>query len=115
MHMGSLAWPWVSRRALDAVADERDRLRVRVDHLSDELVQLARHSHGLSARKPEPRARREIKPLPTELRNLISGFANPIVQQQMEHEIRNRLRAGAKPDDLTHYVRSQLGVDELEA
>jgi hypothetical protein len=113
--MPNLAWPWVSRRAYLAVVDERDRLRDRVDALTDNIVGLARVEHRLPERRPEQRTKREPTPLPTELRNLISGFRSPLIQAQMEHEIRNQLRAGANPKVLTEYVRGQLGVTEMEA
>ena len=105
VHARALIW--------DLAVDERDRLREQVDRLTGDLVRLARRASDLPERKPEQRAatKQPPRPLPTELRNLISGFDNPIVQYQMEHEVRNQLRAGASPDDLVRHVREQLGVE----
>ena len=100
-----LNWPWVSRRAYDAVLDERDRLRIKVDGLTDDLVRLARVEHGLPEKKPAPRQSRSLPPLPENLRNLLSGFSNPIIAQQYEHEIRVQLRNGVNPDVLDNELR----------
>lgn len=105
-----MRWPWVSRLAYEAVADERDRLRAVVDRLTDDLVRLARKEHALPERRPEQRPANRPKPLPTELRNLISGFGSPVVQAQMEHEVRNAIRGGANAEDLAAKIRADLGV-----
>lgn len=103
--------PWVSRRAFDVVVDERDRLRERVDGLIGELVRLARKESGLPERAPDQRAPRKPTPLPTELRNLISGFSDPTIQAQLEHEARNALRTGTPEAEIVGQLRRSLGVE----
>ena len=61
-------WPLVSRRAYDAVLDERDRLRKVNDDLTDHLTRLVRTSNGLTERKIEPKA---PDPMPREVQAAI--------------------------------------------
>lgn len=87
-------FPWVSRRAYDAVCDERDRQRTLNEKLVAELVALARVRNGLPERaRPQ---RRPAEPLPENIRDLINRWESPTSRREMTRQVL-MLRRGGKP------------------
>lgn len=94
-----MKWPWVSRRAYDAVLEERDRLlqgqrdlREDLTTLRDHLMRVDRREHGMTETpresKPDP------GPIPKEIDEQIMGYLSSSTRNQMRRECRRLAREG---------------------
>ena len=91
-------WPWVARMAYDAVASERDHLRVDNAKLTDALTRISRKEAGMSETPRELRA--PMEPMPRELVEHIRGYAGSNIQKAMRDQAYRRYAAGAKWSDI---------------
>jgi len=83
-----MSLPWVSRLAFDQVVDERDRLRTRVDKLTDDLTRVGRAKQGLRETPKPVKKREKPEPMPPGIVDLISGFSMQAVRTNLERECR---------------------------
>lgn len=98
-----MSWPWVSRRAYDLLADERDRalqmcdaIRMSHERLTEHMKRIDRVEHGLSEQPRTPKAVPD--PMPDELKKYIDGYDNSSVRAELRREATNRYRGGTPWD-----------------
>lgn len=101
-----IRWPWVSRSTLEAVREERDRLREQNDELTDQLVRLTRVRNGRPETVKEPSGPPE--PIPGELKELIMGFDSKATQVRLVKQVRRAKANGRGWSEITEEFREKL-------
>jgi hypothetical protein len=93
-----IAWPWVSRRALDLALAEGERLRAQNDQLLAHVTRMDRVEHGLGEVPKGKRPDRE--PFPDDLLEYCNQFDNPVIRKQMRDDLLRQRAKGQTWDDL---------------
>jgi hypothetical protein len=130
-----MRWPWVSRRAYDQVVAERDRALEMIimetvskqahemlqaecariveqnDRLIEHLTRMDRLEHGVTE---EPRLpRKQIPPMPNEIRDYIKGFASDQVRREIQRTAYMEYREAGDWEGVLNKLRRQ--EDEPDA
>lgn len=72
--------PWVGRTAYDLLLDERDRMRVQVDRLTEHVLRMERVERGLTEQPKEPRSQVVV---PGRITKIAERFGSLHSQQSM--------------------------------
>jgi hypothetical protein len=110
-----MTWPWVSRRAYDAVVDQKDALLDQNSKLIDHLSRKSRFEAGMSETpRPPPKVR---EPMPEVLRENIAGGADSSMRRMRRTELERRYSRGeswdAIIDDVLGPLEEPLSTAEL--
>ena len=110
-----MIWPWVSRRAYDAVIDQKDALLDQNSKLIDHLSRKSRFEAGMSETpRPPPKTR---EPMPEVLRENIAGGADSSMRRMRRTELERRYSRGeswdAIIDDVLGPLEEPLSTAEL--
>ena len=110
-----MRWPWVSRRAYDAVVDQKDALLNQNSKLIDHLSRKSRFEAGMSETPRPPSKARE--PMPEVLRENIAGGADSSMRRMRRTELERRYSRGeswaAIIDDVLGPLEEPLSTAEL--
>ena len=96
-------WPLVSRSTLEAVTDERNRLREQVDRLLDHVTRMERVEAGVPELPPQPR--KQIPPIPAELMAMIQEFDSPSYRLDLEKRAQRRYSKDGTWDNVIREMR----------
>ena len=101
-----MRWPWVSRRAYDAVVDQKDALLDQNSKLIDHLSRKSRFEAGMSETpRPPPKVR---EPMPEVLRENIAGGADSSMRRMRRTELERRYSRGESWDVIVDDVLGPL-------
>lgn len=100
-----MKWPWVSRRALDVLERERERLladleraHAELERLTDAIVRISRREHGMTEVPREPRA--PLDAMPRELREHIESWGSRETREGLRTEAWRRRRDGQQWEEI---------------
>jgi hypothetical protein len=97
-----MKWPWVSRRAYDAVVDQKDVLLDQNSKLIEHLSRKSRFEAGMSETpRPPPKMR---EPMPEVLRDNIAGGSDSSMRRMRRTELERRYSRGESWDAIVDDV-----------
>jgi hypothetical protein len=108
-----MKWPWVSRRAYDAVIDQKDVLLDQNSKLIEHLSRKSRFEAGMSETPRAPVKVRE--PMPEVLRDNIAGGADSSMRRMRRTELERRYSRGESWDVIVDDVLGALEEPSLTA
>lgn len=101
-----MKWPLVSRRALDLLTAERDRLLEQNAKLLDHVTRIDRREHGLPEVPKAPRP--PAQPMPDTLSDYINGYANASIRKELRDRcLRRHHTQGVAWDIIERDVRKE--------